>query len=135
MAAENHRPALLALGNSVVLRELLPVVLLVGREDAQTLAQGADVVEGAQDGGADELRAVGHAPQQLRQVRLRLECDYLVFGLSASRRRIVLVLLCNIYYGATTRVKKSAYVVCHEAAMDVAESIDSGGVRERARES
>jgi hypothetical protein len=112
MTAENHRPALLALGNSVVFRELLPVVLLVRREDAQTLAQGADVVEGAQDGGPDELRAVGHTPQQLRQMQLGFECDHLVFGLSASRHRPTFVLLCNIYYGAATLVKKSAYDVC-----------------------
>jgi hypothetical protein len=62
---QHHRSAILALPDSVVLGKLLPVPFLIRREYAQSLAERTEVIQGAQDCGADELRAIGHPLQQL----------------------------------------------------------------------
>jgi len=79
----------LALPNGVGFGEGLPMLLLLRREHARALAEGAEALHGGEDGRANELRAVRDALHRLDQDRVGLEGDdlgLLAFHGRSSRR-------------------------------------------------
>jgi hypothetical protein len=81
VANQNHRAAILAPPDAVVLGELPPVPLLIRGEYAQTLTERTDVIQRVQDRRTNELGTVGHAFQDFSKPRFHLEGDHFVLVL------------------------------------------------------
>ena len=69
----------LACLDGMSLGEIIPVLLLIRGEDTGAAAQRADATQRSENGGADELRPVGHILDYSEQAFIYFEGDGFLF--------------------------------------------------------
>lgn len=70
--------AITALFERMVLREILPMLFLVGREDPRPAAHRADIIQSCHDSVADEFRAVMNSAHFRCEFLVDLERNHLL---------------------------------------------------------
>ena len=71
--------AIFAIVHGMRFGEAFPMFSLVGREDAGAFAEGANTIQGRQNGGTDELRAILHPLHRPAEGLIDLKGDNVLF--------------------------------------------------------
>jgi hypothetical protein len=94
------RVAILALLDRMVLDELVPVGLLVGRKNARAFAKRTDAIESRKNGIANKLRPIGDICHRPSEGVIHFESDDFVFAVGSHRIDTPIVLLhCITFQG------------------------------------
>jgi hypothetical protein len=78
-----HGMAIIAFFQGMIFGKSLPVLVLVGRENARSLAQRANTVQGGQYGRADKFRAIGNSLHGVPKRFIHFESHDLLFFLGS----------------------------------------------------